>query len=130
MARGATRPARAREICAAVPSGSAIIWAGQVKTLSSNNEGRGVLAVSVSDDITLQTWNNALSDIGDKTLIDPHSSLFAKASKLSVGQFIVFSGAFIRDPSDCFRETSMTVQGGMTAPEFIFRFVAIRAVED
>jgi hypothetical protein len=70
----------------------------------------------------VQTWNNALSDIEDDTLIDPKSALFAKASALSVGQEVTFSGAFRPYTTDCIREGSLTLSGSITEPEFIFRF--------
>lgn len=48
MAKGAARPARAQEICAALRSPIATDWVGAVERLSSNNDGKGVLAVSLA----------------------------------------------------------------------------------
>jgi hypothetical protein len=120
MAKGAARPARARAICAAFPPGRP--WIGKVATLTTNNDGRGVLSIRVGKNTHFKTWNNALSDISDQTLIPPDSELYRRAIALRVGQFVEFSGSFIRFPTDCIREASLTMEGSMTEPEFIFRF--------
>jgi uncharacterized protein len=122
MAKGAARPRRARDICAAMPSAAVDKWSGIVETLTSNGDGLGVLSIKVDDHVALKTWNNSFSDIRDHTLIDPNSSVFRKASALKVGQKVVFSGTFIPDTTDCFREGSMTLAGSVDRPEFIFRF--------
>jgi hypothetical protein len=72
-------------------------WIGIIDTLSSNGDGLGVLTVKIADDVVLKTWNNAVSDMFDHTLIDPDSSVFRKASSLKVGQRVAISGAFIPD---------------------------------
>jgi GYF domain 2 len=123
MAKGAARPACARAICAAFASTAAANgWIGKVAKLSTNNDGRGVLAVEIGKDVWLKTWNNAVADVGDNTLIQPESELYRKAIALRVGQWIAFSGNFLRGTKDCIREGSLTMSGAMTEPEFIFRF--------
>ena len=94
-----------------------------------NNEGRGVVSIKVADGIYIKTRNNALSDISDHTLIDTTSSLFARVAVLTIGQKIRFSGAFVRDDLDCFKEGSITVDGAMTEPEFIIRFSDIQIAQ-
>src|SRR3954453_11128023 len=89
---GGSRPARAPEICAVLKGLGAVNWVRKISTLSSNSEGKGVLEIEIANDIHVKTWNNALSDISDQTLIDPGSTLFAKISALKVGQKVVFSG--------------------------------------
>jgi uncharacterized protein len=122
MAKGAARPRRAKDICAAMPSAAIEKWSGIVETLSSNGDGLGVLSIKIDDNVALKTWNNSFSDIRDHTLIDPNSGVFREASALKVGQKVVFSGTFIPDTTDCFREGSMTLAGSLERPEFIFRF--------
>jgi hypothetical protein len=131
MAKGAARPARARDICALMKYRGAYKvagWIGTVKTLSSNNDGLGVLSVEVGDDIALKTWNNSVSDASDHTLIDPTSIIFHKASSMKVGQKVVITGTFIPSQTDCFREGSMTLAGSLESPEYIFQFFDIAAV--
>jgi hypothetical protein len=38
------------------------------------------------------------------------------------GDPVKFSGTFVRDEADCIKEGSLTQNGSMTEPEFIFRF--------
>ncbi len=129
MAKGATRPQRGRALCQAVHMPNVKGWRGQVETLSSNSDGKGILAVRISRDVVVKTWNNDLSDIGDNTLLNPASTVFAQAVALKAGQAVTFSGSLIRSDVDCFHEASMTMDGSMTEPEFIFRFSAIAPAE-
>ena len=122
MAKGGTRPNRARAICAALTNLTVRDWTGQVDELTSNGDGKGVLSVRIAPTVTLKTWNNSLSDIQDHTLIEPGTRLFDAAVALKVHQRVRFSGNFIRSTTDCVREGSMTLEGSMTAPEFMFRF--------
>jgi hypothetical protein len=129
MVKGASRPARAKAICAALKALAAQEWLGTVEKLTSNNDGKGVLVVRISPTITLKTWNNALSDAGDRTLIEPGTPLFNAAAALQVGASVRFAGSFLRGDVDCLRESSMTLEGSMEEPEFLFRFTAIRPAE-
>lgn len=122
MAKGASRPMRARELCSTLRSGRADGWVGTVYSLSSNGDGKGVLTINLGNDIYVKTWNNAISDISDHTLIEPDTQLFSKASALREKQAVAFSGSFSKDSTDCFRESSMTISGSMREPEFIMRF--------
>jgi hypothetical protein len=80
-------------------------------------------------DVAVKTWNNALSDVGDRTLIEPGSPAFNVMGTLRNGDWVRFSGRFFPDQTDCVREPSMTIRGTMTSPEFIFRFDDIRRVD-
>ncbi|MDD2794384.1 hypothetical protein [Acidocella sp.] len=135
MAQGALRPARAREIChvMAALNGAADPfqlnnWVGIVQTLSSNNDGKGVLAIAISGNTIFTTWNNDLSDIGDNTLIQPGTALLTKASALSVGQQVYFSGRVFVNKKDCLEEQSLTMDGAMKNPAFTFKFTDVRPV--
>jgi uncharacterized protein YecT (DUF1311 family) len=129
MARGAARPARARDICAVLNNFRVSNWAGKVETLSSNSDGLGVLSVQIAEGVSIKTWNNALSDTAYQTLIDPGSPVFKLAVTLKEGQQITFGGQFFPDPTDCVKESSLTLKGSLTEPEFIFRFSNIAPVE-
>lgn len=125
LAKGATRPARAKAICSAMQSKQVADWIGTVHRLSSNSDGKGVLRVEIAEDIRLGTVDNAFSDIGYPTLIDGTSSLMLVAASLTKGQKIKFSGRFFADEPDCFAEMSVTQRGSMQSPHFIFRFTSI-----
>ena len=128
MVKGAERPARARELCKAVPEMRARGWVGTIETLSSNNEGRGVLAIRLDERTVVKTWNNSVSDAGSNTLIAPDSPLWPKVASLRVRQRVFFDGTFYRDTDDCMQEASLTVPGAMFNPEFIIRFSDVRPV--
>ncbi|CDH33297.1 conserved hypothetical protein [Xenorhabdus bovienii str. Intermedium] len=101
---------------------SATNWTGKVVDLNSNRDGKGVIVVGLTKEITVRTWNNAFSDSGDATLIDQNTSLFKKAVSLKTGQLVKFSGTFIPEENECIREKSVTQNGGMKNPAFIFKF--------
>jgi len=137
MARGGNRAKRALTVCNALglrKSGTGVWvpvndWIGNIKTLSSNSDGKGILGITIGDQISVKTWNNALSDIGDRTLIDPNSALFNVVSEMKVGMKVRFSGYLKRDKTDCVDESSMTQDGSMMDPEFTMRFRQVISVE-
>lgn len=122
--QGATRPARKQAICALpiARTMSAQDWVGQVSTRSTNGEGKGVLGIKLGDDLEIKTWNNSLSDIGDNTFVEPGSPLFEAIGAAQKGDWVRVSGRLIRSNTDCMRETSMSLSGSMTEPDFLFRF--------
>jgi hypothetical protein len=125
MAQGGTRSKRRIAICQSLPQISVSAWVGRIDTLSSNSDGKGVLEISLAPDIRVKTWNNDFSDSASHTLIDPSSSLFGIVSQMRKGDQVVFSGAFFPSDVDCVTETSMSLQGSMTDPEFLFRFLSV-----
>lgn len=122
MAKGATRTTRGSDICRAMPSRAVANWTGTIDLLSSNSDGKGVLRIEIARDVTVGTWNNALSDVGDRTLLDPGDPVARAAMVMQRRQAVRFSGTFFRGDPDCFRESSITQSGSMTDPVFIFRF--------
>ena len=109
IAKDATRLQRAKAICAAIRTPLVQNWTGTVFKVSSNREGKGALELTLSTHMRVTTWNDSIADIGDKTLIDPKSPLFDQAILLKKNQQVLFSGSFIPDSMNCFRETSMTL---------------------
>jgi hypothetical protein len=103
-------------------------WVGTINQLETNSEGKAILSVRVSPDIEIKTSNNALSDIASNTLIEKgtpvHSSLFS----LSKGQQVMFSGNFFSSDDDFIEETSMTIDGSMRNPEFLFKFRSVTPI--
>ena len=122
LAKGGVRAQRREKVCGALKSIAVTGWLGRIVELESNNEGKGVLAVEIAEDVTLATWNNALSDLNHHTLIDSSSALFADLAGMKKGQKVLFSGSFFPDETDCVAEQSMTLSGSMREPEFVFRF--------
>ena len=128
MAKGASRPARAKALCELGGYGVRD-WKGTIETLSSNNSGKGVLEIRLGPHVTVGTTNNDFSDsISDlHTLIDPGSPVFAAATALKVGDPVIFSGRFGPTEDDCFAEQSVTQEGSMHDPEFLFAFSSVAA---
>jgi hypothetical protein len=122
LAKGSARPLRASAICNAITPGPVDSWVGKVAHLSTNGDGKGVLAVEIGPNIFVKTWNNAVSDIGDSTLLEPGSPVYRRALSLRRGQRVQFSGTLFANETDCVRESSLTLEGSLTKPEFIFRF--------
>jgi hypothetical protein len=128
MLKGSSRPVRARAICEAVPNKQAVWWIGKVTKLDTNGDGKGVLYVEIAPSISVDTWNNDISDAEDNTLINPASALFARVSQLRLGQFVRFNGDFPDSDTDCVKESSLTLEGSITEPEFIIRFSSVSAI--
>lgn len=105
-------------------------WWGTLVDMQTTGDGKAFIKIRPdgTSQIMIMTWNNELSDIGDRTLISQKSSLFSVLSELSEGDDVVFSGTFIRsDENDFVKEGSMTESGSMDEPEFIARFSSIKA---
>lgn len=129
--QGATRPARKQAVCA-LPIARTLAaqdWIGQVSTRTTNGDGKGVLGVTLAPSIEIKTWNNSLSDIGSHTLIEPTSSMFNAMGSLQKGDWVRVSGQLMRSDVDCIRETSMSLSGSMTEPEFLFRFERMTRID-
>jgi hypothetical protein len=126
LAAGGIRSVRQQAICNAVINQSASDWVGRITKLTSNGDGKGVVSIKVAEDVRVATWNNAVSDLGDRTLIDPTSSMFKELSTMKAGDLVKFSGRFSSSKTDCVGEQSVTLAGSMTDPAFTMRFTSIR----
>lgn len=128
MQRGGIKAKRDKALCEAITTLAANDWIGTVEKVDSNSDGKGVLEIAIAEDITVKTWNNALSDMSSETLIEPGSPVFEAASAMKRGQRVAFSGTFFRgSDGDCLDEGSLSLRGKLQEPEFIFRFSAISA---
>jgi hypothetical protein len=103
-------------------------WIGTVSSMQTTGDGNGILSIKPPGYgwITINTWNNSLSDIGSGTLIPAGSPLYEQVSHLSVGEKIIFAGTFGSSGLDYLKESSLTEAGAMDEPEFIFRFADVR----
>ncbi|MGK3164748.1 hypothetical protein ACI6PW_23490 [Serratia marcescens] len=125
MQVGGIKNQRDKEICSWFNGDIANGWKGKVVNISSNSDGKGVVGVEVSEDVTLTTWNNSFSDMLDDTLIDQNSELFKVAANLKAGDLVTFSGGFIESAGSCIKEKSLSLDGKVKEPDFIFRFTNI-----
>ncbi|MCZ7487166.1 hypothetical protein [Rhizobium rhizogenes] len=100
-------------------------WTGTLRNLETNTEGKAIVTVRLASSVDVLTWNNSLSDVIHRTMIEKGTPLYDALSNMSVGDPVTVSGSFIPSNQDGALETSVTIDGSMTAPEFLFRFSKI-----
>jgi hypothetical protein len=118
-------------------------WEGVIQEIGANSDGKGIINIRIKYvlvpegkklDIQLGTWNNSISDIGSNTLLEPTTPLFSKISnKFSEGMLVKFSGEFIKNEqseSECVKEKSLTLNGKVKNPEFVFKFYDMKMFDD
>jgi hypothetical protein len=127
LKKSALRVQRKSAIEQSLPELTVSNWIGTLDEMGTNSEGKAYIAVKLggAKSITIKTWNNALSDSGDRTLIENGSALYGTLGDLSEGTRIRFSGEFLAGEKDHVREGSMSEHGAMTDPEFLMRFSAV-----
>jgi uncharacterized protein YheU (UPF0270 family) len=101
---------------------------GEIRSIDTNGEGKAVLELNIDDDTKLGTWNNAFSDFEEHTLIPVDSAMYETLVNMNEGDHIRFSGTFFRDNEQGLKEKSITFEGQMQTPNFVFRFSSISAV--
>jgi hypothetical protein len=125
VAREGARLQRRGAICNALRAlrGAVKDWTGTVVRFAPAGDGTDMLLITIGDHVALGTWDNEAEDeLAGRTLIKKSSPLFEALSATQPGDAIIFSGSFVYDPTDCARELSLTLEGSMTDPEFLFRF--------
>lgn len=125
------RTIRKSSLRMALRSGKVKNWTGTLKALSTTSEGKAHVAVELPCEtvVSVQTWNNELSDMSDKTLIPQSSPIFDKVAELKVGQKVIFDGQFLPDDKNGFVEQSISEAGSLKEPEFSFRFSNIELAQ-
>ena len=113
---------RDSRLCGITNQGRIEDWIGYVEKVGANGDGYGVLEIEIADDLVLKTWNNAFSDIGDGTLIEPSSSLFDKILPLQGGELVRFSGQFMDGSNHCLKDSRLSDYGRANNPDFIVKF--------
>lgn len=113
---------RNASICKLLKSKNIKNWTGEVKTLDTNGDGLGVLSIKIADNIKVGTWNNALSDLEDNTLIKKDSPVFEAMASFNEGDQVTFTGKLVTDSEECIGEQSLTDNGSTKTPEFTIRF--------
>jgi hypothetical protein len=120
------RRERAAELARILPGRSIERWIGKVSSMSTTRSGGGTLAVNPLE-YRSGTWSAGMLSNG--TSIPSGSPLYQEISGLSVGQKVIFDGAFGSGKVDYLDETSLTELGSMTDPEFVFEFTAVRPAD-
>ncbi len=122
--KSAVRRQRAAALSSALAGRSIENWVGRIIGMQTNSDGNGILALELEGNppIKVKTWNNGLSDIEDNTLIPHGSALYNQIANLTQGERVFFSGRFLSGDLDYLKEASLTEEGAMTAPEFLFVF--------
>ena len=129
LQQSALRDKRKQELSRLLTRHRITSWVGKISRLETNTEGKAILMIRLSPDIELGTWNNALSDIVDRTLIDKETTLYKHLFDLTSGQLVKFSGSFLASETDFITEQSVTIQGSMTNPEFLFKFNSVQLID-
>jgi hypothetical protein len=124
MQQGGIRATRKTAICQALRGLSVTGWVGTIYEATTNGDGNGVVEITIAPDVYVMTWNNSLSDVLDHTLIPAGSAVFNAFARMKKGDAVKFSGIFMRGDTDCVEESSMSMSGSMTEPEFPMRFTA------
>lgn len=124
------RKQRAVEIGGILPTRNVTNWTGEVAEMHTTSDGRGVLSIKLPGElhIEVETVNNGLSDIGEDTLIPQGSPLYNQIAHLAVGDNVLFSGTFQPGDRDYIEEVSITEEGSMTDPDFIFGFANVSKI--
>lgn len=128
IAKATIRTQRKQQICTATNGYTDGYWFGIIDKVTTNGDGLGVISVKIAPHIILKTWNNSLSDIGQNTMIKPGTPIYNLAASLKTGDKVKFTGQFFEDEQDCLSESSLTIDGAMTEPEFIVSFGSLETI--
>ena len=122
------RTKRKAAISAAINSFEVKDWAGTLSLLETNSDGKGIIEIKLSRNASVGTWNNALSDMLNHTMIEQNSELFEQLLNLSTGTKVYFSGEFFQGEDDYLEESSITEEGSMRRPELIMKFSKVEPI--
>jgi len=119
--------ARDKALCAILGKNNATNWTGLIGRIGANGEGKAYVTVDIGDDMKVSTWNNALSDFMDDTLIPTTSSFFDDLVALKKGDPVTFSGTFLSSSDSCLKKSNLTDLFYGRDPDFVFRFSDVSA---
>ncbi|WP_026304635.1 hypothetical protein [Kaistia granuli] len=123
--RESIQPQRAAAICQALPKPEIKNWVGTVQAADKASGGRLTVTVALPDGTLVKTWNNAMSDIDDNTLVPAGTPLAQAFGKLKPGDPVRFAGSFFTDEMDCYRSSRLALTQSMMEPSFLFRFTSV-----
>lgn len=123
--RDAIQPQRAAAICKALPKPEVKNWIGQIQSLDTDSGKRLTVTMALPDGTLVKTWNNAMSDMEDQTLVPAGSPVAQSLGKMKAGDTVRFAGTFFADEPDCYRSSRLSLMQSMMEPSFLFRFTAV-----
>jgi hypothetical protein len=123
--RESIQPERAAAICKALPKPVVKDWVGKLQAIEADSGKRLTVTIALPDGTLVKTWNNAMSDMEDQTLVAAGSPVADSFGKLKVGDSVRFSGTFFSDEPDCYRSSRLSLNQSMMEPSFLFRFTAV-----
>ena len=130
LQKSATRTNRRREL-QQLGLRSVNNWIGTLSSFGTNRDGKAYITINMDDNVSVKTWNNALSDNEDNTLIAQDSSLYRNLSNMRTGARVRFSGSFLTgDDRDFFKVSNFTETFAMSTPEFLMRFTAVSLLSE
>jgi len=100
-------------------------WEGAIREIDVVGESGIALTISLKCKVRIKTWNNTISDMGDRTIIDLDSSIGDFLANAYIGDKVKVSGTFIPGTDSHIYESSITERGRMTEPEYIVHFKKI-----
>jgi len=106
---------------------------GKITRLSTTTQQNAHVRISLlgTNIITVSTHYSELTDIGSDTLIQADSGLYDTVSDFEKGDIVKFTGSFLTDDAsggDYLDENSVSEDGSMTDPEFIFKFNSVEKI--
>lgn len=113
---------RDKALCGVLSSRVANKWIGEIKEVGANGEGKAYLEIEIANDIRVKTWNNALSDILDNTLIPTSSKFFDRLVAMQKGDLVYWSAKFLSDSNSCLKGANLTEYFYGKDPKFIVDF--------
>lgn len=114
------RTKKLRETLTAKPNEKKGGWVGAIDSMGTTSSGKAWVVIRISPGITISTWNNELSDIGDKTLIQNGSATYNALAELQPGAVVYFDCNLKPDGQAFLEETKML------EPNFLARFASIK----
>jgi hypothetical protein len=130
MQKGAALAKRTAAFCSILTNSKNIEdWHGTIYSIGANSDGKGVVVVTIGQDAWASTWNNAFSDTGTNSLIEPSTQLFTEVSALSSGDKVRFSGELFTNSETCVSMQNMSLSSKINRPEFVFKFSKIEPAQ-
>jgi len=113
--------------CAAFPNPAVQNWIGQITDISTASTGYLALTIALDAHTAVDTGWNAARNL-TKVSNPGVPRILLEPSELAKGQWVRFSGSFVKAQRNCFSEKSLTLSGSIQKPEFAFQFSEISPI--
>lgn len=127
LKKSAVRTERKKELAALVKRNPKD-WIGTIKDMGTTGKGNAYVSIKLPDsNIILTTEETELGQSlsSAKTLITHGEKVYNDLAELSKGDKVRFTGFFVKSERDHIYENSLTEEGSMMEPEFLFKFSSI-----